>query len=368
MQALFAYNINERANLQLAKEYISDAFMPNLNSMEFQDKEKLKSNTVLGHQLLLSAYAEVASEVPVEANTEVLKVVAEAKANFKNKNKTDKLAFKRRIVAEAEMVYDCYLQVLALFVELGERSSSDKNFEGLCRFADNSIVKALAESSQLTNLLLRRNANWDDEALIVTKLYREVIKVNDRYLNYVTKSHHTPEEDLALLKYVLKNVILKHELTFDYFERKDIYWTDDIETIRSMVMRTIQPLVEVGELSVETLDETWDDNRAFLETLFVQTIDENDELTELLIPKLKNWDVERVADMDKILIKMGLVEMMNHPSIPTKVTINEIIEIAKNYSTEKSGTFVNGVLDTLSKELSTAGKIRKSGRGMIDNK
>jgi N utilization substance protein B len=135
-----------------------------------------------------------------------------------------------------------------------------------------------------------------------------------------------------------------------------------------MVMHSLQPFVESSEIKIEKLDDTWDESREFLETLFSEVLSTEEELTELMIPKLKNWEVERISEIDLILIKLGLVELINYPGIPIKVTINEVIEIAKNYSSEKSGIFINGVLDALSKKLIEEGTIRKSGRGMIDNK
>lgn len=368
MQALYAYKTSEKANLQIAKDQILAHFAPDLNSMEFQNKPKLKSDADAGVQLLTAAYALKPAEVGVEADKEVLQAVARAKSTFANKNREDRQAVKRQMINEAELVYDLYLQILGLYIELAQRAANDKKFIGLSRLSDNSIIQALEASNELTNLRLRRNADWSDQAPLVSKLYREVIKENERYLNYTQQVVHTPEDDLALLKYMLKNILLKHEMLFEYFEKKDIYWTEDIETIRAMVMHSLQPFVDTGEIVIEKLDDEWDESRSFLETLFSEVLENDAELTEMMIPNLKNWEVERVAEIDRILIKLGLVELMNYPNIPVKVTINEIIEIAKNYSSEKSGIFINGVLDALSKNLIANGTIRKSGRGMLDNK
>ncbi len=369
MQALYAYKTAEKANLQIAKDYITDFFAPDLNSMQFQDKPKLKADADAGVKLLEAAFAMKSKEVEVTADKHVLNAVAQAKSSYINKNREDKQSVKRRMVAEAELVYDLYLQILGLFIEFGNRSANDKNFIGLSRFSDNSIVKALAESNELSNLRLRRNAEWTEvEALMLNKFYREVVKENDRYLAYSQKATHTSEEDLAILKYTLKNIVLKHETLFEYFEKKDLYWPENIETIRSMVMHSLQPFVDSGEIVIEKLDDSWEESREFLETLFHEVLATEEELTNLMIPKLKNWEVDRISEIDLILIKLGLVELINYPAIPVKVTINEVIEIAKNYSSEKSGIFINGVLDALSKQLIDAGEIRKSGRGMIDNK
>lgn len=369
MQALYAYKTAEKANLQIAKDYVTDYFAPDLNSMKFQDKPKLRADAEAGIKLLTAAFALKNKEVEVEADKQVLSAVMQAKSSYMNRNREDRQSVQRRMINEAELVYDLYLQILGLFIEFGSRAENDKKFVGLSRLSDNVIVKALGESTELTNLRLRRNAEWTEvEALMLNKFYREVIKENDRYLAYTQKATHTPEEDLALLKYMLKNIVLKHETIFEYFEKKDLYWPDDIETIRAMVMHSLQPFVESSEIKIEKLDDTWDESREFLETLFLEVLSTEEELTELMIPKLKNWEVERISEIDLILIKLGLVELINYPSIPIKVTINEIIEIAKNYSSEKSGIFINGVLDALSKKLIEEGTIRKSGRGMIDNK
>jgi N utilization substance protein B len=207
-----------------------------------------------------------------------------------------------------------------------------------------------------------------NEQVLVAKLYREVIRSNDRYQEYVSKTNHTLEEDFAILKYLLKNVILKQEIAWEFFEKQDLYWIDDIETLRAAVTHTFQALVDDGRLKLVILDDEWEERKEFLQTLYQKSILEAKELEDILIPKLKNWEIERIAITDHILLKMAVVEMLNYPSIPVKVTINEIIEIAKDYSTPKSGQFVNGILDGVSKDLKESGKLRKSGRGMLDNK
>ncbi len=121
-------------------------------------------------------------------------------------------------------------------------------------------------------------------------------------------------------------------------------------------------------IQVSDISYNWEDDSAYVQELFERTVSENDTLEELLQDKLKNWDIERVALTDKVFLKMALIEMMYFPSIPTKVTINEFIEISKTFSTPKSKKFVNGILDGLAADLVKNGRIKKSGRGLIDNK
>lgn len=368
MQALYAYEIAKEANFELAKEVIAETFAPDLNSMEKQDKAKLNALNQLGQKILTEKYALQPSSEPLEATEEVLNAVSKAKDFFEMKNRKDFDYYTQRTMVEAEQVYDLYLQLLTLFVELAKRSQEDAKHEGITRLSDNALIKVLRQNKQLETLLHRRGSDWEKEAGLVTKLYREVLRNNPRYLEYCQTSASSLEDDFALLKYMLKNIFIKNEIIVGYFEREHLFWQNDVEKLRSMVTHTLQSYVEEGELKIETLDENWNESREFLRILFRKTIEENNELTRIMIPKLKNWDVERVAIIDKILIRMGIIELISFPSIPIKVTINEIIEIAKSYSSEKSGIFINGILDSISKDLQKEGKIRKSGRGMLDNK
>ena len=367
MQALYAYKQAEGANFQLSLDLIADDFAPDLNSMEFQDREKLEGYKKLGQQLLQEEFSR-REEDDFAAPQEVKMSVEKAKDFFLLKNKKDVEHYAGRMILEAEKVYELYLQILLLFIELADRAEADDRNATQSKLSDNQIIKKLRQERLLETQAIRRNVNWSTEQVLIAKLYREVLRSNSHYTDYCAKKNHTLEEDFSFLKYLLKNVILKNELTSEYFEKLDLYWIDDIETLRSAITHTFQSFVEDGKFKIALLDEEWEERKDFLQTLYRKSILEEKDLEEILIPKLKNWEIERISETDQILLKMALVEMLNYPSIPVKVTINEIIEIAKDYSTPKSGQFVNGILDSLSKELKESGRIRKSGRGMLDNK
>lgn len=368
MQALYAYETAQKANFELAKDLIAENFSPDLNSMEKQDKAKLQEMAKLGQKKLTEMASIPSVAVPTEVPEEVGRVVAKAHDFLKTKNRKDFDYYSQRTIVEAENVYSVYIMFLQLFIELAKKSETDARHDKPSRLANNKILKLLDHDKTFENQRLRRGFDWENEATFVTKLYKEAIRENTRYLEYCEAQNHTLEDDLAVLKYLLKNIVLKHELAFEFFEKRDIYWTESMETLRSMASQTFQRIADGDEETVETLGETWSEARDFLNTLFRKTIQEERELTEKMLPKLQNWELERISETDKILIKMGLVELINFPSIPVKVTINELIEIAKNYSTEKSGVFINGVLDALSKDLLKTGEIQKSGRGMLDNR
>ncbi|MCU0325077.1 MAG: transcription antitermination factor NusB [Spirosomaceae bacterium] len=365
MQALFAYKQAEGANFQLGMDLIAETFAPDLNSMEYQDREKLEGYRKLSQQIFTETISKTAKKDDFDPPREVKNAVDKARDMYLMRNRKDAEHYANRSIAEAEKVYDLYLLILALYIEVADRAKLDDTDSKL---VDNQVVKAIRHDRNFELQQIRRNANWKNEQVLIAKFYREAVKKNPYYTEYCSKKNHTLDEDVAILKYLLKNVILKHEITMEYFDRENMYLVDDIETLRAMVTHTIQSIVETGKIKVELLEEDWEQSKEFLQTLYRKTIYDNNELEEYLVPKLKNWDYERIAIMDKILMMMGLTELINFPSIPIKVTINEIIEIAKDYSTPKSGQFINGVLDSLSKELKDKGIIRKTGRGMLDNK
>jgi N utilization substance protein B len=148
-----------------------------------------------------------------------------------------------------------------------------------------------------------------------------------------------------------------------------LYWAENKAILRSMVLKTIKSLEEdVSDFELAELSYNWDEDKHFFETIFNQTVHESEKYEELIASKSKNWDLDRISETDKILLLMAIQEMINFPGIPVKVTINEYIEVSKKYSTPKSKQFINGVLDVIAVDLQKEGVIKKSGRGLIDNK
>jgi transcription antitermination protein NusB len=363
MQALFAYKQAEGANFQLGMDLIAEKFAPNLNSMEYQDREKLEGLKKLAQQLFQESFSRNVEKDDFLPPKEVEIAVDKAREMYLLRNKKDVEHYGNRSIAEAEKVYELYLKILQIYIEVADRATNDSP-----KLANNQVVKLLKSDKILENQALKRNATWRSEQVLMAKFYREAVRENKTYQEYIAQNTHSLEEDTSILKYLLKNVILRHELMIEYFDRDDLYFIDDIDTLRAMVSHTIESPKVTGKLKIELLEDDWEQNKEFLQTLYRKTITEQSMLESYMIPNLKNWDYERIAVMDRILIMLALTEMIHYPSIPVKVTINEIIEIAKDYSTPKSGQFINGILDLLSKELTKSGVIRKSGRGMLDNR
>ena len=377
MQALYALRQAEASDFQLAIDFITDTFRPDLNSMEVQEPKKLDKM----RKLALMALDEIAKGADVskdqELPTQAYRTAKDAFEYYQKKVVEDRVAYARMMLKESEVAYETYLWVLTMLAEFGkiakadrERAYDDPDFaiakeSGL---DSNVIINVLVESKTLENEAARHGINWEEEIGDLRRIYREVFKTDQTYRDYCQAHQHTPDEDQKLAQYALRQLILKSEGCVTYFEAKDLNWAENQQVVRDMSIKTLKTAAEPGAFKLSVLSENWEDDRWFMEELFRKTI-ENDIVFEGLInDQLKNWDADRVAMTDNILMKMALAEMMNFSAIPVKVTINEIIEIAKDYSTPKSGIFVNGILDVLSKQLVENNTIRKSGRGLIDNK
>ena len=367
MQSLYAYEQSRKANFLLAQDLIHAEFAPDLNSMEFQDKAKLQGLSKLALQQLDDDFSIYPKEDDFDQPKEVEKIVKEAATFYVDKNKVDYHGLILRVAREADKVFEMYVMLLGLYLALAELADKDIEHEGKSRLSSNKLLKELKENKAFEIMVLKQPFRWDTETDFLKSLYNQVLKVNTKYVEYCSKRNHTLEEEISLLKYMVKNVFLKNDISATFFEKEHLYWSEDKETLRAMVAHTFQNYEQAG-INIATPDEAWQERKDFLMTLFKSSVEEEKALMQHIMPSLKNWEYERIAETDKALLKMALVEMKEFPAIPVKVTINEIIEIAKEYSTPKSGLFVNGVLDKLSKKLVSSGEVKKSGRGMLDNK
>lgn len=378
MQALYALRQAEFSNQQLAIDGINDLFQPDLNSMEPQNKRQLEGYRKLAGLLFEEGIKTNQSAQDDDAPKTVLKAANDGILFYQIRTKKDRQHLAQMLVKQVNSIYDDYLLVMQLLVELGHVARIDRErqyrdvdevpFPFDSDLNDNSVVQALAAHQPLKNELLRHNISWADDLGFVRKALREVFKTDDTYRAYCAQKTHTPDEDQALAQYVLRTLIFKHEIIRDHLAEIDLSWTENSEVVRGLAIRTIKSVHSATGLQLEPLTDDWEEDELFLNTLFEESLKNNDEYEQLLAEQLQNWDVERVAILDKIILKLALCELLSFPNIPVKVTINEYIELAKAYSTPKSGKFVNGILDNLSEKLQASGRLRKSGRGLLDNK
>ncbi|WP_246849916.1 transcription antitermination factor NusB [Rufibacter roseolus] len=379
MQAIYAYVQAEGSDYQLALDLIADRFAPDLMAIEVQDRRKLEGQKQIA-SLLFKEWYETKKFDTEEKDREILDAAQAAVNFYQNTLRKDLKYFGNQMLTAAEEIYDRYLLTLLVGQELvnlieGEEQKAATRFTerkdvNLRKLLDNKALQKLLANKFLEQRVIRRNLSWAGEMEVIQKIYRNNLKSDEEVLAYLQIQEPTYEQDHDLLKHIFKNVIFKDENLQTLFEEKDLNWVENKSVVKNLVNKSIKMLEEDTDENLPLLDlsASWEDDKAFFEDLYNETL-KNDEKYEAMISEsVQNWDVERVAQLDKIILKMALCEMHIFLSIPVKVTINEYIDISKVYSTPKSKQFINGVLDKLSQDLLSSGAIRKSGRGLLDNK
>ncbi|WP_217495901.1 transcription antitermination factor NusB [Mangrovivirga cuniculi] len=368
MQSIFAFLQSKNANKELARNLVHDAFLPDLNANEVQDKEELKEK----RKKALSQFDQLFengeefvydSSLEEKINTEVEKALIEYDAQ----NEKDRVHLKRRMVIEAEEIYNHYLLALKLLTDLSDPSFNRYLKKGKDdNFIQNDVISLLRNSESFENALLRKKVDTSEMRSEVESWFKNLIKDSDEYKEYASGEGDF-ESDKIFTQYLIKNIIFKNQAVMDFFEQEDIHWAEDKNIVKSLALKTIKESEE-DSVELRELSYNWEDDKIFFEDTYDYLLENEEEYEEIISEKTKNWDVERLATTDKIILMLAVSEMINFPNIPVKVTINEFIEISKKYSTPKSRQFVNGVLDVIANDLKTAGKIKKSGRGLLDNK
>lgn len=309
--------------------------------------------------------------------TKVLQVLY---ATFQDERQ-DGVAGEKELRLSVEKIYDLYILYLQLFSELRyhamsylednkkKRVPTEEDLSPNMRFVENPLIELLSQHTFLKAEADRRKVNWigDVKQDLVKKLFRQ-IREGEIYKGYMEKRQGTFEEDKNFLIDLFKNDIANFELIHNFLEEQSIYWVDDIDVVCSMVIKTVKNITQEKGVEAPLLPLYKDEEeREFVFTLFKKTIQRSEEVTKLIKSKLTNWELDRIAAMDMLLMKMAVTEAMEFNSIPVKVTLNEYIEIAKFYSTPKSSKFINGIIDKIFTELQESGVIRKAGRGLINN-
>lgn len=227
------------------------------------------------------------------------------------------------------------------------------------RFVNNQILNQLAENKVLLEYVGRTGLSWVNHPEIIKNLYGEVC-ASDLYKEYMALEISGYEADKKFVLKLMEKVIAPFEDLYIHLEEQSVYWNDEAEFIISMVLKTIKSFELVQGEDVELLPEFKDDDDyEFVKTLFRKSIVNHSESYELIKKFTKNWDIERVAFLDIVLMQLALAEIMEFPHIPVNVTLNEYIEIAKFYSTSKSGNFINGILDKIVEHLMDEKKLAK---------
>ncbi|MGO3183487.1 MAG: transcription antitermination factor NusB [Aequorivita sp.] len=232
-------------------------------------------------------------------------------------------------------------------------------------FVDNKLLEVIATNSTFSDIIEKKKLDyWALDGEYATIIFNELRQL-DWYGEYLAKKETTYKEDQAFIVKVFKEVIAPNEKLYEYLEDKRLTWIDDFPLVNTAIVKMLNKLSEknASSLLVPDLYKNEED-REYAIQLFRKVILNEEKLNAEIEGKTPNWDQERIADLDLIILKMGIAEFMYFPSIPVRATINEYLEVSKEYSTPKSSIFVNGILDKIVKEFTEAGKLNKIGRGL----
>jgi len=368
MQSLFALHQCKEANHGLCLTLISQRFAPDLNSMEVQNKELLKEQRQVSLKLFEREFEKGSVSIEHE-DTKVEKIVNEALDYYAKQTKRDIENARKNLVQDAEHIYDYYISVLSLGVAVAETAAADKKITHT-GFLNNLWIKGLQNSEALKKDSLKLNRHWNDKMDRVRVWFRDVIRPDDTYLESLDRKSPTMEEQRRVVSHLFKKLILGKTIINDFYEEEVLHWAEDKEIVKGMVEKTIKTYnpEKSDQLGLMTLSIDWEDDKAFVEKLYNYAANLPEENKKLIADNTRNWEVDRLPLTDRVILEMAIADLITFPNIPVKVTINEYIELAKGYSTPKSRQFVNGILDVISKSLLEIGTMKKSGRGLIDNK
>jgi N utilization substance protein B len=272
-------------------------------------------------------------------------------------------------VAENELLfslkksYDLYhyflLLILAL-TRLQEQISdsrrhkympTDEDLNPNMRLANNRFAKQLSQNKDLQRYVNESKISWDDDQDFLKKLL-ETLLASDLYASYLQDPDDSYKRDREFWHMAFRKLICSNKLVLDYLEDKSLYWNDDVEIIGTFTLKTIRRF-EQWQGSEQTLLPMFknEEDRLFAIRLFRETLLHGEEYRERIGRHMKNWETDRVANIDLIIMQIALAEILNFPSVPVNVSLNEYIDVAKYYSTPRSGTFINGILDSVVNEL-----------------
>ena len=308
-----------------------------------------------------------------------VKVLQALYAYFQSSN-SDRVKAEKELFLSINRIYELYLYLLRLPLDLlhaaelkldeskSKRFPSEHDLQESNNFTSNRLIRSFEEHEALNSAIAKNKISWDAEHELVSKLFRKINEL-DAFEEYISKSKTTFEEDRDFLIKIFKSVVFKTDLIEHAFNERSIYWNpEEFDFVANMVLQTIKKVQESDakdfELTPMYKDE--EDDTHFVRNLFRETIARDDENASLIAEKTKNWEVERIAVLDILMMKMAITELVSFRSIPVKVTLNEYIEISKSFSSPKSKVFINGVLDKIVPELKENKLLVKTGRGLIE--
>jgi N utilization substance protein B len=274
--------------------------------------------------------------------------------------------------------YDLYQLLLALPGEVQryaeekiesrkmKKLPSEEDLNPNLKFIQNRLISRLNNDRVLDSYLNKNKLSWMNHRDLVKKIYQLMIE-SDLYIDYINSPVNTFADDRRFCEDFFSTFLINCEPLQNELEERSIYWNDDLDFVISMILKTLKKFQSEDDANQYLMPLYKDEeDEEFTVKLMRKSILNNETNRKIIENYTRNWDVDRVAVMDILIMELALTELTEFPSIPVKVTLNEYIELAKYYSTSKSSNFINGVLDRITKDFQEEGKIKKSGRGLME--
>jgi N utilization substance protein B len=304
-----------------------------------------------------------------------IKVLQILYAHFKAEGKTYAQS-EKDLASSIRKSYELYHLLMLLIIELRDYAESKieiakhkkladkRDLNPTTKFIDNKFIIQLKQNENLRKFGDKNHLSWNTYPEIIKKLYLWLMET-DFYKEYMNCPPSTYAEDKRLIIKIITNLIMNYEDLYANLEEQNIYWIDDVDFIFRMIIKTFRGFRE--NIKNKELLPIFNDpsDKDFAVTLLRRTIIIEPENKMLIKESARNWELERIAFTDYLIMQMAITEVMEFGTIPVKVTMNEYIEISKIFSTKKSSQFINGILDNVFKKLKSEKKIKKLGRGLI---
>ena len=288
-------------------------------------------------------------------------------------------AHEKLLLQSVDKVYEMFIWMLSLITEVtayaerdaGERANFHRPTEAdlapNLKILHNKFIASLQVNPEYIAAVKKYKIDWSFDPELARSVFY-ALKEAPEYQQYLDNADHSIQAEKDIIKFIFKTLILKSPTAETFFEERFLGWPVDKDNMQALMAKTFKNFnsEDFSKNKLAELSLDWLEDREFFTTLFQQTIRYDAEYQDLIGKKTQNWEAERIAMMDTLLMKMAICEFMGFASIPVKVTINEYLEISKEFSTPKSNSFINGILDKILADLKSTNKIKKSGRGLID--
>jgi N utilization substance protein B len=298
---------------------------------------------------------------------------------FHQSGKKDVKAHEKLLLQSVESVHEMYIWMLSLINEVVQYADTDaigraakhlptaEDLKPNLKILGNTFITSLNHNKEYNVDVRKYKVEWTFDPELTKSLFA-TLKNSPDYAAYLEKTDDTVHSDKDIIKFIFKKVILKSSLAEQVFEDKFIYWPVDRDVLQALIAKTFKnfSFEEPTQNKLAEVVVNWEDDREFIVSLLQQTVRYDEQFQDMIGKKTQNWEPDRIAMMDTLLMKMAIAEFMYFPSIPVKVTLNEYLEISKEFSTPKSNSFINGILDKILAELKAEGKVKKTGRGLME--